>query len=142
NQTHAGGDPYQRRATHLHRTNRVRHRLRAFEIARDFGVGKRALVDDPYTRARRPCDGLDGHEAEPNAEWGMRNAESPGGYRTIPYISHSEFRIPHCGVRIPPCPTKLSCSTSATASRLSRSIVPTSSMRSMIKSCWSWVRSP
>jgi len=72
---HRRRDPDERRAAQLQRADRVRHGFPTLQVALDFRLGQRPLVDDPHGAGRRPRDGLNGHGDEPNAECGMRNAE-------------------------------------------------------------------
>src|SRR5207302_6404050 len=60
-QAHRGGDADERRAAHLERADRVRHRFAALQIALDLRVGQGALVDDAYCTARTPRDRLNTH---------------------------------------------------------------------------------
>src|SRR6266513_2991060 len=66
-QTHRGGDADERRAAHLERADRIRHRFAALQIALDPCLGQGALVDDAHRAARTPRDRLNAHPGNVSA---------------------------------------------------------------------------
>src|SRR5207302_907513 len=66
-QTHRGGDADERRAAHLERADRIRHRFAALQIALDPCLGQGALVHDADRTARTPRDRLNTHPGNVSA---------------------------------------------------------------------------